>query len=165
MRRPILTASSRTATWLVTCLLAVDAAYWILTAATWPESPEAPGASNRAPPLTNLPKGDIARLLGGAATTANAGPEDSHFQLRGVVAGPGQRGAAVISVNGTPRTYALGDKVAEGWVLLTLSAGEATLAREVGPSDNAASFGAVTLQLHVPREHNPARPPIRPLPR
>ena len=161
MRLPTLTNPARTAAWFLACLIAVDAVYWVLSAATWPEHPEAP---TRPLAPASLATGDVARLLGGTAT-ADPGADDSHFQLRGVISGPGDLGAAVITVSGSTRTYALGAKVTEGWVLSALSAGEATLTREPGPTGEPASAGAATLQLHVPREHDPARPRPRPLPR
>lgn len=134
----------RLATVAFAALLAGDAAYWVLSAAVWPEPATLPQPRQAA---LGLPPsgGDVAHLLGGATDAApDAGPADGRFKLRGVISGSRITGAAVISVDGHTRTYRVGDAVSEGWTLSAASGGQATL---------QGSSGAITLA--VPRQHDP----------
>ena len=86
----------------------------------------------------------VARSLGAvSAQPATAPPADSRFQLQGVVAGDGTRGAALLAVDGQPaKPYRVGATVAEGWVLQSVQGRRVSLGASVD--------GPETLRLELP---------------
>jgi general secretion pathway protein C len=104
----------------------------------------------------------VAHMLGAVSNqpVAAATPEAaSRFALLGVVADEDQGGAALIAVDGKPaRPFKVGTKVAEGFVLQSVT----TRAAALGP--NADGKPALTLQLParplaIPSPPQPLQPP------
>lgn len=111
--------------------------------------PHAVAAAN-----TSTPRGDLTRLLGGAAPTSSAAPAiaaaANRFRLIGVVAPRGATtgapGVALIAVDDKPaRAFRVGAVVDESWIVQTVH----TRGANLGPRGGAA---AVRLEL-------PALPP------
>lgn len=113
---------------------------------TSPSDAIAPPAVASAPPAAVDPAA-VAQLLGAvsAKATVIAAPEAaSRFVLLGIVADSDQQGAALIAVDGKPpRPFRVGAKVADGYVLQSVS----TRAAAFGASLDSAS--AFTIQLPV----------------
>lgn len=120
-------------TGLVWCAAALSAGYWVLQ---WPAGPGRTGT-----PQT--PMGEVAepsaaglsRALGATPVAAASAPEAGRLQLLGVIAGSTGQGSALIATDGQPpKAYRVGQTVAEGLVLQSLSPQRAQLgARLNGP--------------------------------
>jgi general secretion pathway protein C len=91
----------------------------------------------------------LARLLGAAAPSAAAPAPGaaSRFALLGVVAGPSNKGAALIAVDGKPgRAYRVGSKIDEGVMLQSVEPRRALL----GPTADASP--SVILEMPLVRK-------------
>ncbi|MBO9513447.1 MAG: hypothetical protein J7549_04955 [Variovorax sp.] len=102
----------------------------------------------------------VAQVLGAVSNRAAsvAAPEAaSRFALLGVVAGADQQGAALIAVDGKPaRPFKVGAKVADGFVLQSVTARAASL--------GASADGDPALTLQLPTRplavNAPPQPPV-----
>jgi general secretion pathway protein C len=130
--------------------LALDATYWIL------RLPQHSGDPITALQFTEAPRQDVQGLatwLGQREAAAGVTASNADFRLLGVVAGESMRGSAVIAVSGkAPRTYRVGDPVADGLLLQSVAPRQATLAA------TAASGAPLVLELAKP-QLSTARPP------
>lgn len=117
------------ATFLLAALTAASTVYWSLR---WPT----PAATLpfTIPSEESVPQDSqaLARLLGQVAVggpTADSAPSvSSRYLLTGVLAGPGPRGAALISVDGKPaKPYRVGNLVADDLFLQSVSGRRAVL--------------------------------------
>lgn len=120
-----------------------SAAYWILQRPVHEMPLSAPVLSEDA----LAPAGsELARLLGrvDAAPTPELAPViNGRFALTGVLAGSGQHGAALISVDGAvAKAYKVGDRVADALYLQSVARRSAILAQR-------ADSGAVTVLLEM----------------
>ena len=133
--------SVRSLTFLVWALAAVSVTYWALRLLARPPA-LVPAPLTVTVPMPPDPA-IVARLLG--ATAAQAAPQASlasRFALSGVVAGAPGGGAALIAVDGKPaRPFRVGGVIAEGLVLQSASARQAT----IGPSRDGPAL--VTLDM------------------
>lgn len=122
----------------------LSAGYWVLLA--WGRSPVTPVAAVAAPqPQTDVAA--VARALGAApeAQPVAAAPVAlaSRYSLLGVVSRPGQRGAALIALDGQPpRPYTVGAALEGGLVLQSVDRRSVRL----GP----APAGPATVELSLP---------------
>ena len=134
---------SRLLTFALAFLLAASVAYWVLR---WPQAElQLPVAD--APAAPALDPQALARVLGGGgavaqATTATVA-ESGRYSLTGVLAGPGPRGAALISIDGKPaRSYRVGARVDEALYLQSVQGRRAVLA-----SGSAEGAPSLTLEM------------------
>jgi general secretion pathway protein C len=133
----------------VWAVAAASAAYWAMKfAGADPSVPRVAAASRQPAPVDPMV---VARLLGhtaGPATAVAAAPQPSapsRFNLVGVVAGPSDRGTALIAVDGKPaKPYRVGTLIEDGLVLQSVQRRRATL----GPSVDAPP--SVTLEMPIP---------------
>ncbi len=135
----------RGATFALWALVAASAVYWGLKVLARPAPPVAVAAAPRA--AAPVDPAAVGRLLGARApaqAAAVAPPSlASRFALVGVVAGPSQRGAALIAVDGKPpRPFRVGTAVDEGLWLRAVQGRQAVLA--------ASANGAAVLTLDMP---------------
>jgi general secretion pathway protein C len=131
--------------WLVAALVT---GYWLLH--LWGRAPLTPVAAIAGNPL-QADAAAVARALGALpeapAVAAVAPPASSRFRLLGLVGQPGQRGAALIAVDGQPpRPVSVGG-VVEGQMLL-LSVGQ----REVQVGAQRGDPAAFELSLPEVKE-------------
>jgi general secretion pathway protein C len=145
-------AAATTGLW---ALAAASVVFWGLRL-TAPSGSVAPPAVSSGASVT-VDSAAVAQMLGAVPSQAPATPDAaSRFALLGVVADTDQQGAALIAVDGKPaRPFRVGGKVADGYVLQSVSTRAATL----GASLDAAP--AFTLQLPV-RPLAPNPPPAVP---
>ncbi|HSV47333.1 MAG TPA: type II secretion system protein N [Ramlibacter sp.] len=133
----------RGATFVLWALVAASAAYWALKLLARP-APALLVAAPRMPAAVD--PAAVGRLLGSRpqAVAASAAPSlSSRFALLGVVAGPSQRGAALIAVDGKPaRPFRVGSAIDEGLLLQSVQGRSAVLA--------ASSDGPAVLTLDMP---------------
>jgi len=128
---------SRLVTFSLAALLAASAGYWVLR---WPQPavlpPLAAGALEPAAPDTQA----LARMLGqAAAPVAAAVAPAGRYALTGVLAGPGPRGAALISIDGKPaKPFRVGALVSDNLYLQSVVGRRAVLA--AGAADAAPSL-------------------------
>jgi general secretion pathway protein C len=135
----------RGATLALWALVAASAAYWGLKVLARPSPPLAAAMAPRA--VAPADPAVVARLLGAQpqarAAMASAPSLASRFALVGVVAGPSQRGAALIAVDGKPaRPFRVGTAVDEGLWLRAVQGRQAVLA--------ASANGTAVLTLDMP---------------
>ncbi len=136
---------SRSVTFAVAALTAASGVYWLFQ---WPGA-----APTRTAPVlatntvTNDPQA-IAELLGSTAPTeAATSHASSRFVLTGVVAGTPTGGAAVIAIDGQPaKTYRVGSRLDENWILQSVATRRAVLA----PSLSATA--SITLEMKPPQK-------------
>ncbi|RZL92058.1 MAG: hypothetical protein EOP82_11235 [Variovorax sp.] len=136
-------------------LAAASIVFWSLRLLA-PADAIAPPAVASTPPAAD--PAALARLLGAVSAEAQvaATPDAaSRFALQGVVADGEQQGVALIAVDGKPaRPFRVGTKVAEGYLLQSVSTRAAALGASV---DGAPAF---TLRLPVrPLAANPPPSP------
>jgi general secretion pathway protein C len=148
---------SATATTGLWALAAASIVFWGLRLMSPSDAVAPPAVSSGASPTVDSTA--VAQILGAVPSQAvvTATPDAaSRFVLQGVVADTDQQGAALIAVDGKPpRPFRVGAKVADGYVLQSVSTRAATLGASL---DSAAAF---TLQLPVrPLAANP--PPAVP---
>lgn len=114
----------------------LSAGYWVLQA--WGRSPATPVAALAvSPPQTDVAA--VARALGAAPQVqalAAPVPLASRFRLLGVVSRPGQRGAALIAIDGQPpKPYTVGAALEGGLVLQSVEPRSVKLGPEkTGPA-------------------------------
>lgn len=118
--------------------------YWLLQ--LWGRGPLIPVAAIAGNPI-QADAASVARALGAPpevqAAAAVAPPASSRFRLIGLVSQPGQRGAALIAVDGQPpRPITIGSVVEGELVLLSVGRRVARL--------GSASGGAESLELSLP---------------
>lgn len=124
--------------------VAASVVYWVLR---WPQPvvarPAATAAAQAAAPDAQV----LTRLLGQAAAPAAAAPSPGgRYSLTGVLAGPGPRGAALISIDGKPaKPFRVGALVADNLYLQSVLGRRAVLA--VGAADAPPSL---TLEMKPP---------------
>jgi len=122
------------------------AGYWLLLA--WGRGPVVPVGTVAAPaPATDVAA--LARVLGAmpAAQRAAAVSPASRFRLLGVVLRSGQRGAALIALDGqAPRPYTVGAALEGGLVLQSVDRSSARLGPALG--------GGTTVELSLPSRPN-----------
>ena len=108
-------------------LAALSATYWALKSTQSSSvSIATPVASSVATPLE--PK-SVAKALGGGKTAVPGKTDGTPFVLVGVLAEGSSKGAALIAVDGKPaRPYAVGARVADGFVVQSVSGRRAMLA-------------------------------------
>ncbi|MES2634482.1 MAG: type II secretion system protein N [Pseudomonadota bacterium] len=133
-------------TFAVWGLVAATAVYWGLKLSARPAPVPVAPVVRTTPPADPVA---VARLLGSAPVFATAAPVASmasRFALLGVVASPGNEGAALIAVDGKPaRPFRIGATVDDGVVLKFVDKRKAELAARVdGPV-------LVTLELPLRR--------------
>lgn len=126
--------------WLVAGL---SAGYWVLQGLGRSDPASLP------PAAVSLPQADaaaVARALGAVAPPAPAGETAPvaapRYRLLGLVAQPGQRGAALIEVDGQPRPYEVGATLGGGLVLQSVDRRSVRL--------GTALDGPTTLELSLP---------------
>lgn len=122
-------------TFAVWALVAASGVYWGLKLAARPASQAVPPVVRSTSPADPVA---VARLLGSVPTLATAAPGASlasRFALLGVVATPGNQGAALIAVDGQPpRPFRIGATVDDGVVLKFVDKRKADLAASIdGP--------------------------------
>ena len=129
---------SRLLTFALAFLLAASVAYWVLR---WPQpallQPVVAEAS--AAPVPDAQA--LARVLGagGALAQQTTVAESGRYSLTGVLAGPGPRGAALISIDGKPaRSYRVGALVDASLYLQSVQGRRAVLA--TGSAEGAPSL-------------------------
>ncbi len=134
----------RLLTFVLAFLLAASVAYWVLR---WPQpvllpvemdAPAAPAPDAQA----------LARVLGGGGASAQTATvaEPSRYSLTGVLAGPGPRGAALISIDGKPaKSYRVGVRVDESLYLQSVQGRRAVLA-----TGSAEGTPSLTLEMKPP---------------
>jgi general secretion pathway protein C len=120
------------------------AGYWLLQ--FWGRGPLIPVAAIAGNPI-QADAASVARTLGALpevqAAAPAAAPASSRFRLIGLVSQPGQRGAALISVDGQPpRPITIGSVVEGELVLLSVGRRVARL--------GSARGGAESLELSLP---------------
>ncbi len=147
-------------TWLVRLL---TLAVWVLAAgsATWwgmkhlQTGNGAAGTATVAPTLAQASPADLQRVLGrnqvaaGGNVVAQPRPVDpaTRFALQGVVAGRGNSGVALLSIEGkAARPYRVGSEVEDGLKLAKVAAREATL---------EGTKGGPSFTLELPRGGRP----------
>lgn len=124
----------------------LSAGYWVLQG--WGRSPLTPVAAARAP-LSGTDAAAVARALGAvppdqALPAAVSAAAPSRWRLLGVVARPGQRGAALLALDDQPpRPFAVGAALDGGLYLLAVDREGARL--------GSSPQGPVTLDLKLPQ--------------
>ncbi|WP_300558882.1 general secretion pathway protein C [Limnohabitans sp. Rim8] len=131
---------------LIWCVAAAGLVFWVL------KFPTESGA--RLIPVTTTPNAssvlvhDVASQSARVWGVQSALPEvsvalSSRFQLMGVIASASGQGSALISVDGQPpKAFRLGQTLADGVILISLSAKQANL----GPAVGGAGGFSLTLQ-------------------
>lgn len=128
---------SRLVTFSLAAAVAASAAYWVLR---WPQPAVLPPLPTSAlePPAPDAQA--LARMLGQAAAPAAAAVAPAgRLALIGVLAGPGPRGAALISIDGKPaKPFRVGALVADNLYLQSVAGRRAVLA--AGAADAVPSL-------------------------
>lgn len=146
---------SATATTALWALAAASVVFWGLRLLSPSDAVAPPAVSSNAAAVDPAAVAQMLGVVPSQATVAATPDAASRFQLLGVVADADQQGAALIAVDGKPaRPFRVGAKVAEGYVLQSVS----TRAASLGASVDATP--AFTLQLPVrPLAVNAPPPP------
>lgn len=128
---------SRLLTFSLATLVAASAVYWVLR---WPQPAATPPVAVPAAEATAPDAQALARLLGQTvAAPAAAVDPAGRYALTGVLAGPGPRGAALISIDGKPaKPFRLGALVVDNLYLQSVVGRRAVLA--AGAADGAPSL-------------------------
>jgi general secretion pathway protein C len=120
------------------CAAAASVAWWVLQFPQGAGAGTATVALQAAPPAqASAPMASpVARALGAVEAFGSAAPEATRYQLLGVIASSSGQGSALIGIDGQPpKAYRVGQSVAEGVVLQSLSAKQARLGGSVqGPA-------------------------------
>jgi hypothetical protein len=142
------------ATFVTAAASAASAVFWLLGGATGSASIANPSDFQSTPAASSVPNAlSLAQSLGASssAPSAEAAPSQaSRLRLLGVVAGSSddKPGFALVSVDGAaPKTYAVGAKVADAWVLQSVQRRSATL--------RADAKGAALVTLELPKINLP----------
>jgi hypothetical protein len=142
------------ATFVTAAASAGSAVFWLLGGATGSASIANPSDFQSTPAASSVPNAlSLAQSLGASssAPSAEAAPSQaSRLRLLGVVAGSSddKPGFALVSVDGAaPKTYAVGAKVADAWVLQSVQRRSATL--------RADAKGAALVTLELPKINLP----------
>lgn len=136
---------SRLLTFFLAAAAAASLGYWALK---WPVSERTDRfATQQSAPLV-IDSVKLSQLLGFSSSAAGAGAqapeaiEAARYKLIGVIAQGRQRGSALIGVDGEPaKPFRVGERVADGLVLQSVTARAVTLAPEM-----TGSLG-ITLEL------------------
>ena len=136
---------TRLVTFLLAALVAASVGYWVLK---WPTQPTATRLPVAEPAAPVIDPAKVALLLGAQPDTSAADAPapalniQSKYKLLGVIAQGGQRGSALIAIEGQPaKPYRVGDALADNLVLQAVKARSATLATDL------RSPTGVTLEL------------------
>lgn len=142
------------ATFVVAAASAASAVFWVLGGATGGVSIANHLEIQTTPVASSLPKAmSLAQSLGASSSAPSVEPapsQASRLRLLGVVAGNSddKPGFALVSVDGgAPKTYAVGAKVADAWVLQSVQRRSATL--------GADAKGAALVTLELPKTNLP----------
>ena len=124
-------------TFSLATLVAASAGYWVLR---WPQPAATPPMAAQAAEATAPDAQALARLLGQTVSVPAAAVDPAgRYVLTGVLAGPGPRGAALISIDGKPaKPFRLGAPVADNLYLQSVVGRRAVLA--AGAADGAPSL-------------------------
>jgi general secretion pathway protein C len=135
---------SRLLTFSLAAGVAASAVYWVLR---WPQPVNARPVATAAAQASAADAQALTRLLGQAAVPAAAAPSPGgRYSLAGVLAGPGPRGAALISIDGKPaKPFRVGALVADNLYLQSVLGRRAVLA--AGAADAPPSL---TLEMKAP---------------
>jgi general secretion pathway protein C len=142
-KNAIQTLGVRAVTFALALLAALSATYWVLKSTQSSSVSIAAAVASSA--VTPLEPKAVAKVLGGGKTAVPGKAEatgSTPFVLVGVLAEGSRKGAALIAVDGKPaRPYAVGARVADGFVVQSVSGRRAMLAATAdGPA-------LVTLEL------------------
>ena len=142
------------ATFVSAAASAASAVFWVLGGPTGSALVASPSDFQAAPVAVSLPRAlPLAQSLGasaGAASTEPAPSQASRLRLLGVVAGnpDAKPGWALLSVDGgAPRTYAVGAKVTDSWMLQSVQRRSATLGADLR--------GPAVITLELPKTNPP----------
>ncbi len=142
------------ATFVTAAASAASAVFWLSGGATGGGSIANPSDFQSTPAASSVPKAlSLAQSLGASSSTPSAETapsQASRLRLLGVVAGSSddKPGFALVSVDGgSPKTYAVGAKVADAWVLQSVQRRSATL--------GADAKGAALVTLELPKTNAP----------
>jgi hypothetical protein len=142
------------ATFVTAAASAASAVFWLLGGATGSASIANPSDFQSTPAASSVPNAlSLAQSLGASSSAPSAEPapsQASRLRLLGVVAGSSddKPGFALVSVDGAaPKTYAVGAKVADAWVLQSVQRRSATL--------RADAKGAALVTLELPKINLP----------
>lgn len=145
---------ARLSAFVVWALVAGAAVFWGLRLFVSPTA--APSSAVSVADGTAV-RGDLSRLFGAAEVAAAEAPpaESTRFQLLGVLAGGGDAGVALISVDGKPaRPYRAGARVDDQLLLRGVTQRTAAF----GPAQGPVSF-----TLEIPRMAEPATGTLSPV--
>jgi general secretion pathway protein C len=141
-------------TFVTAAASAASAVFWLLGGATGSASIANPSDFQSTPAASSVPNAlSLAQSLGASssAPSAETAPSQaSRLRLLGVVAGSSddKPGFALVSVDGgSPKTYAVGAKVADAWVLQSVQRRSATL--------GADAKGPALVTLELPKTNLP----------
>lgn len=142
------------ATFVTAAASAASAVFWLLGGATGGASIANPSDFQSSNVASSVPNAlSLAQSLGASSSAPSAEPapsQASRLRLLGVVAGSSddKPGLALVSVDGAaPKTYAVGAKVADAWVLQSVQRRSATL--------GADAKGAALVTLELPKTNLP----------
>jgi hypothetical protein len=146
------------ATFVTAAASAASAVFWLLGGATGSASIANPSDFQSTPAASSVPNAlSLAQSLGASSSASLSAPsaesapsQASRLRLLGVVAGSSddKPGFALVSVDGAaPKTYAVGAKVADAWVLQSVQRRSATL--------RADAKGAALVTLELPKINLP----------
>ncbi len=142
------------ATFVTAAASAASAVFWLLGGATGSALIANPSDFQSTPAASSVPNAlSLAQSLGASSSAPLAEPapsQASRLRLLGVVAGSSddKPGFALVSVDGgAPKTYAVGAKVTDRWVLQSVQRRSATL--------GADAKGAALVTLELPKTSSP----------
>ena len=141
-------------TFVTAAASAGSAVFWLLGGATGSASIANPSDFQLTPAASSVSNAlSLAQSLGASSRAPSAEPapsQASRLRLLGVVAGSSddKPGFALVSVDGAaPKTYAVGAKVADAWVLQSVQRRSATL--------GADAKGSALVTLELPKTNLP----------
>ena len=141
-------------TFVTAAASAGSAVFWLLGGATGSASIANPSDFQSTPAASSVPNAlSLAQSLGASsrAPSAETAPSQaSRLRLLGVVTGSSddKPGFALVSVDGAaPKTYAVGAKVADAWVLQSVQRRSATIGVD--------AKGAALVTLELPKTSSP----------